>query len=257
MPRRSHTLTRQFSHADGVVRRVIELAEWDAAAFPGFDLAPYVDWSKFPTYDDYKTFLLTHQKGLVKDRERRARRLAENVGKLEFRVDDTQPDVIELARQWKSRQLRETGLRDYFADPKTDEYLALLRDRGLLTTSTLRAGGRLVSAWIGFIHDGVWSGWVFTYDPELAKYSVGHQLLSAMLEESHRRGHREFDFSTGAESYKMPYATHGRLLGPVGLPPMQQRIFARAKIEVKKRNPELFELARAAKTWLDTALGGA
>lgn len=246
-----HNATDQSGYAEFVVRRVIESAEWDPAVFPGFELAPYVDWSKFPTYDDYKTFLLTRQKGLVRERERRGRRLAEKVGELVFSMDDTQEDVLELAGQWKSRQLRETGLRDYFSDPKTAEYLGLLRQKGLLTSSTLRAKGRLLSAWIGFVYDGVWSGWIFTYDPELAKYSVGHQLLSAMLEESYRRKHREFDFSTGAESYKMPYATHGRLLGPVGRPPLQQRILARVKDEAKTRNPKLFEMARSFKRALD------
>lgn len=101
--------------------------------------------------------------------------------------------------------------------------------------------------WLGFIHDRVWSGWVFAYDPEFAKYSVGHRLLGSMLEESHRRGHREFDFSTGAEAYKMPYATHGRLIGPVGRAPLRQRIVARAKDEAKARTPDLFERARAIK----------
>ena len=246
-PEETRAPPRDFAFADAVSRRVIELAQWDPAAFPRLELAPYVDWSMFPTYEDYKTYLVTRQRGIVRDRERRGRRLAETVGELVFTMDDTQDDVVELAMRWKSAQLRETGQRDYCADPKTAAFFAMLRQRGLLTSSTLRASGRLLSAWLGFVHEGVWSGWIFTYDPELSKYSAGHQLLSAMLEESHRRKHLQFDFSIGPESYKMLYATHGRLLGPIGRTPVFQQVYSRMIIEAGKRTPSLLARARTLK----------
>jgi CelD/BcsL family acetyltransferase involved in cellulose biosynthesis len=238
---------RSHAFVDPVSQGVIELSRWDPSAFPGFALAPFIDWSMFPTWDDYRAFIVARQRGIVKDRERRRRRLAEEIGDLVFRVDDAQDDVIELARKWKSEQLRSTGQRDYFADPATIECLQVLRGKGLLTASTLRGAGRLLSVWIGFIYNGVWSGWVFTYDPELARYSVGHQLLAEMLEESHRRKHREFDFSVGAESYKLPYATHGRLLGPLGRTPVLRQIYTRVKHEAGTRTPELLARARVIK----------
>lgn len=246
------TPIRSYGYAESVSRSVIELAQWDPVAFPGLDLAPYVDWSAFPTWNDYQAHIVTRQRGIVRDRERRGRRLAEKVGELVFSMDDAQDDVVELALQWKSRQLRETGQRDYAADPKTVEYLKLLRQKGLITSSTLRASGRLLSAWIGFVHDRVWSGWIFTYDPALAKYSVGHQLLSAMLEESHRLKHLQFDFSIGAESYKMLYATHGRLLGPIGRPPVMRQIYASVMRVALQRTPSLLEHARTLKRAIRT-----
>lgn len=239
--------TRSLDFAEPVSRGVIEIDRWTQGAFPGHDLAPYVDWSMFPTWDDYKTFLISRQRGLVRDRERRRRRLAENVGELVFRMDDPEDDVIELARRWKSHQLQETGQQDYFADPKAIAFLKLLRQKGLITSSSLRASGRLLSTWIGFVHDHVWSGWVFTFDPQLAKYSVGHQLLTSMLEESHRLKHRQFDFSIGPESYKMLYATHGRILGPVGQTPVLKRAYTRVKHEAQMRTPSLFARARTIK----------
>jgi len=240
-------VTRKISNAKFVVRDTVEFAKQEANAFEGFDLAPYIDWSKFPTYDDYKAFILTRQKGLIRENERRGRRLVDNFGDLIFNVHDNNDDVFELARKWKSQQLRETRQKDCFDDPKNIAYFTLLRQRGLLTSSTLRAAGRLLSVWLGFMYEGTWSGWIFTYDPELRKYSVGHQLLNAMLRKSYELKHREFDFSIGAESYKFLYATHGRLLGPIGRLPLADRVVALVKYEVRRRNPKVFEMARALK----------
>ena len=204
-----------------------------------------MDWSQFGSFDEYKALLVTRQKGMVRERERRRRRLVEQLGEVTFAMNDNADDVLEFARAWKSRQLRETGHSDFFADPRALLFLTRLRDKGLLTSSSLRARGRLLSVWIGFVHDGVWSGWVFAYDPELRKYSVGHELLNAMLEESFRLGHREFDFSTGAEDYKLLYATHGRILGPIGRAPLKKRLLVQAKRIVRNQAPGLFVAARA------------
>lgn len=239
--------TREHDFVECVSRAVVEIGPDGFGDQRGHQLAPFVDWSLFPTFDDYQAFLMTRHRRLVRERERRGRRLTDKVGELEFRMNDPQDDVLELARRWKSCQLRETGLRDIFSDPKTNEYLALIRQRGLMTASTLRASGRLLAVWIGFIYDGTWSGWIFAYDRELAKYSPGHQLLSAMLEESHRLGHRAFDFSTGAEDYKMLYASHSRLLGPLGRPPVRRRVVACAKEQAKRHAPQLVASARAVK----------
>ena len=222
------TVMHETGYAKLVVRRVIDIQEWDPSAFEGYELAPFVDWSMFASYSDYRTYILQRNKGLIRERERRGRRLAEAFGGLTFKMDDEGKDVLETARLWKTRQLRGGGLNDWFANGKTAAFLDLLRHRGLLTASTLRASGRLLAVWVGFVHDRVWSGWIFTYDPDLAKYSAGHQLLNYMLEESFRLKHREFDFSIGSEDYKMIYATHGRLLGPIGRLPLTERLVDRA-----------------------------
>lgn len=248
---------RRRCYASSVVRRVIEASEWDPNLFQGFEPAPFIDWSRFPTYEAYQEFLKSRRKGLYKEQQRRRRRLAENFGELEFRMNDDSPDVFELARQWKIQQFHDTGARNYLAEPRNLEYLETLRRNGLLTTSTLRAGGRLLSVWMGFVHQNVWSGWIFTYDhdPELRKYSVGQQLLHSMVEESHRRGHREFDFSVGDEGYKWFYATNARVLGPIGRPPWHEHVKAgtkRAKRYAKRAlasHPKLLEGA--------VSLGGA
>jgi CelD/BcsL family acetyltransferase involved in cellulose biosynthesis len=238
---------REGRCAENVVRGVIEAADWTPAAFPGLTVAPFVDWTLFPSYDDYKACLLRRHRGLVRDRERRGRKLAAAHGDLVFTMNDRHDDVFDAARKWKSRQLRESGMDDIFAAPTTAAFLDELRRKGGLVSSTLRASGRLLAIWIGFVHDGVWSGWIFTYDPEFKKYSVGHQLLNRILEESHRLGHNKFDFSIGDESYKFVYASHCYLLGPVGRQHLPQRLMVSAKWFLKTRNPIAFHMVRNVK----------
>ena len=54
-----------------------------------------------------------------------------------------------------------------------------------------------------------------------------------MLEESYRRGHREFDFSRSAQDYKTLYATRVRLLGTEGRPPLRVRAARRSRANIK------------------------
>jgi hypothetical protein len=238
---------RRGRDAQRVCRGVIDAEAWSGTQYQSMDLAPFIDWSQFACFNDFQTKLLARHHGLVRDRERRGRALASKYGDLVFTMDDRNGDVLALARQWKGRQMCEIGYPDFFENPQTMEFLETLRGRGLLVSSTLRAGRRLISAWIGFVHEGTWSGWIFTYDPAFKKYSAGHQLLIRMLEESCRRGHREFDFSVGAPDYKMFYATHGRLLGSIGTPSLQRSVELFARNLLSERSPKLFAHALRAK----------
>jgi len=220
---------RQGRYARAVVRGVIEAAAWQPSAFAHFDLAPFVDWSGFTSFESYREWLLSRHRGLVRDRERRWRGLGKTHGAVVFTANDPADDVLDAARRWKSPQLRLAGHADCFDLPQTMPFLETLRNQGHLVCSTLRAGGTLVSLWLGFIHEGNWSGWIFAYDPAFHRYSVGHCLVMGMLEESFARGHREFDFSEGAEDYKLMYATHGRLLGEIGRPPLTRSAVVLAK----------------------------
>jgi hypothetical protein len=237
---------RSGRFAENVVRGTIVCG--DAAVKDGKgEIAPYVDWSDFGDFDAYRELVLNRHRGFVRDRERRRRRLIADHGELTFAMNDTADDVFAFAQKWKSRQLRETDHDDFFARPQTAEFLALLRERNLLVSSTLRVGGNLIAVWIGFIYEGCWSGWIFTYDPAYRKFAAGHQLLASMLEESFRCGHREFDFSAGSDDYKLTYATHVRLLGTIGRPPLSRIVAEGAKNGLRQWAPGLFRTARRAK----------
>lgn len=245
--------SRAVASVPYVVRGTVEHAAWEANPEARFLPAPFVDWSLFPAFEDYRKFFKDRKRDSVRKLERLRRRMTEKFGELQFSVDDARGDVLPFAAKWKSQQLRATGEADYFADPKTIAFFELLRERGILTASTLRkADGQLLSVWLGAIHDNAWSGWIFTYDhtPEIAYFSPGHQLVQSMLEESHKRGHREFDFSIGNSEYKWMYATHVRLLGWLGRPPLTQRILDRTRWQAKKyasSSPTLRSVARSVK----------
>lgn len=220
---------RSGRYARSVARAVIAAEAFNPDDFPLNGLAPYVDWSGFETFEAYRAWLLQRHKGMVRDRERRWRSLAAKHGEIVFTANDAGDDVLPAARAWKSRQLAETGHPNWIERPENLAFLEALRARGRLVSSTLRVGGRLASVWIGFMHEGVWSGWVFAFDPALHKFSVGHCLVTRMLEESFRLGHHAFDFSEGAEAYKFIYATHARVLGDVGRPPLPRALVVAAK----------------------------
>jgi hypothetical protein len=234
--------------ADRVSRSVIDIDDRN-----GRELAPFVDWSRFSGFDHYYDRLLHRHHGLMRDRERRGRALVSRFGNLTFTLDDRAEDVAALVPVWKGSQLRSNGLPDFFTDPRTMAFFNYLRRRGHLTTSTLRAGGRLVSAWIGFIHQGTWSGWIFTYDPALKKYSPGHQLLIRMLQASYETGHGEFDFSIGAQDYKLQYASHGRVLASIGSPSLACAAKMAVRNTLLQHGPGLFAAALRSKWALDTA----
>ncbi len=58
-------VTRTYSHAQAVVRSVMELAAWEKDRSAGVDVAPFIDWSQFPTYEDYKSRI--KKQSLVKE----------------------------------------------------------------------------------------------------------------------------------------------------------------------------------------------
>gem|GEM_PF-772823 len=234
---------RDAGYARRVVSGIIEAAQWDREKRQDQQPAPFIDWSFFTTFSDYEDFLGTRSKRLYKDQQRRRRRLAEQFGDLVFQMHDPGEDVLELAFEWKIQQFHDTGVPNYLADLHNRRHFELLRDNNLLTVSTLRGDGRLLSAWLGFIHDGIWSGWIFAYDkdPALQKYSLGHQLLHSMLKKSKQLGHREFDFSIGGDDYKWFYSSHARVLEAVGRPPFATKVGsgirqtkARAKTALRK-----------------------
>lgn len=243
----SNGARRKWHFAQRVNRGVIALDTSERQGRPVGELAPLVDWTRFRDFSDYQEMLLQRCHGLTRDRERRGRALEARHGRLEFTMDDRASDVFSLAQEWKGQQLRDRGLPDFFDDPRTMEFLECMRDRNALISSTLRVSGRIVALWIGFVHERSWSGWIFAYDPSLRSFSLGHQLLIRMLKASHELGHREFDFSVGAQDYKLCYATHGRVLENIGTPSLARAAMLATADVLRKHNARLYATALRAK----------
>jgi CelD/BcsL family acetyltransferase involved in cellulose biosynthesis len=134
-----------------------------------------------------------------------------------------------------------------FADPRNVALFRRLRERGVLQVNSLSAGDKVLAAHFASWHDGRTTWWVPAYDPEYGKFSPGRLLLEELMKTSFERKDTEFDFLIGAEPYKFMYATHNRVIAPVGTPPLKDVVVARAKKEAKamlEKYPKALELAR-------------
>lgn len=217
---------------------------------PGQHPSPYVEWGRFADHAAFEALVGQRLGNLLPDSRRRQRKLERDLGPLRFTFDDQRPEVFDACVRWKSAQYRETGLPDLFARPQNVELFRRLRRRGVAVLSSLFAGDRLVAAHLGGLADGRHAWWVPAYDPALAGYSPGRLMLHEILRESHARGHREFDFLIGDEAYKFHYATHSRLIGPLGTPPLADRVLTSLRTKTRaalEGHPALLSAARTVK----------
>jgi CelD/BcsL family acetyltransferase involved in cellulose biosynthesis len=210
--------------------------------------APYVDWSRFPGWSAFEAHVAARRATLRADSRRKRRRLEERFGPLRFRWDDRRPAVLDTALAWKSAQYARTGVRDGTAIPQNVAMLRELSRSGLLIASSLIAGERLIAVHLGVHWRRRFFSWVPAYDREVLVLSPGRLLLEHLLVESHARDDAEFDFLLGDEPYKYYYATHHRLVGPLGTPPLAVTVRKAMRSSVKRalgRYPALLEKARA------------
>jgi CelD/BcsL family acetyltransferase involved in cellulose biosynthesis len=146
-----------------------------------------------------------------KDKARRARALATELGELEFHFED-ESEVFDFIINQKRAQYLRTGRHDIFACGWTERFLRRLWEMrtpefgGRFTT--LRAGGRLVSAEYGLRGVGVHHLWFPAYDPEYARLGPGTTMTietikaAAAAPELH-----SVDFGPSAEAYKSMYTS--------------------------------------------------
>ena len=215
---------------------------------PGQLPSPYIDWKKHPTFAAFEAEWRARGGTKTNDSPRQRRRLEKDLGPLKFQLDDPRPEVFDTCVQWKSGQYQATGLTDMFADPRNVALFRRLRERGVLLVSSLSAGETLLAVHLGSSHEGRVGWWIPAYDPKQSKFSPGRLLLEDMLAASHARGDLEFDFLVGDEGYKFQYATHNRVIGAVGTPPLRELFLTKAKARAKsllENNPKALELVRS------------
>lgn len=220
---------------------------------PGQHASPYVEWGRFADHAAFEAMVGRRIGNLLPDSRRRRHKLERDLGPLRFTFDDARPEVFDACVRWKSAQYRETGVPDLFARPQNVELFRRLRGRGVAVLSSLYAGDRLVAAHLGGLAEGRHAWWVPAYDPGLARYSPGRLMLHELLRESHALGHREFDFLIGDEAYKFHYATHSRLIGPLGTPPLRDRVLGALRARTRSAlegHPALLGAAKSVKRHL-------
>ncbi|SHG11410.1 Acetyltransferase involved in cellulose biosynthesis, CelD/BcsL family [Microbulbifer donghaiensis] len=142
--------------------------------------------------------------------ERKARKLAREVGPLRFVAHTRDSAVLDQVFQWKSEQCRRTGVVDFFAH---DWARALVQQiwqtencqfAGQL--SALYAGDQLVATHMGMRSASVWHWWFPGYERKFAKYSPGGILLRKVAEEAAAQGLQQLDLGKGDDAYKNSFA---------------------------------------------------
>lgn len=219
-----------------VSTRFVSADTWrDEALSEHFTPAPQVRWDQFESFDAFRAYVKTRSPFPFSVSKRKLRKLGREMGDVAFRFHDPNPEVLEQCMRWKSAQYQRTGLWDLFASQKNAKLFRELNRRGLLTTTTLSAGGSLVGVHVGVVHEARFYSWLPAYEPQLHQYSPGTLLFDYMLEESFKRQHRVFDFLIGDESYKWNYATDAHVIAPCGVPRLAQRIYQPVRDAVVER----------------------
>ncbi len=138
----------------------------------------------------------------------KARRKLENMGRVELEladahtVQDYMTDFFRLHEaRWKQRG-EEGLLEDNNVRAFHREAAARFSRSGLLRFYRLTLDGRPISYIYGLNRKKIFYSYLGAFDPEMEHYSPGVVILLLVIEESIRRGTREFDFLRGGEEYK-------------------------------------------------------
>ena len=167
-------------------------------------LSPLIDLDG--GFDAYLADRHIVSRSLVSTAERKARKLAREVGELRFSADDLDHAHVERLLLWKREQYRRTGVKDVLAAPDTARILHRLADArgddfsGVL--SVLHAGDEPVAVHLGLRTRTALAWWLPAYDPAYARYSPGVTLILRIAEWAAGTGVRWIDLGKGEETYK-------------------------------------------------------
>lgn len=225
----SNATLRALGYLPQVSLESVPVARWEAGAMNGATWSsPWVDWASFPGWEAFQAHVADrHRKPFSSDRK--LRKLGRERGAVRFEAESTDASLLRLCMEWKSRQYRRTRVVDVFSSERIVSFFRRLFDERLLVVSALFAGDGPVAIHLGCRSEGRFYYWIPAYDESAASCSPGGLLLESLLEESQRRGDREFDFLIGGEDYKFHYATDVRLVRALGRAPLAGRAWKRLR----------------------------
>lgn len=200
----------------GSVLRACRLACWEFHGLPvgrtpffppgeGVEEAHYLDLSR--GFEGYEAALRDAGSSQPKRLGTARRRLERDFQKVEFIPHVEDPAVLDSLIEWKSRQYRESGLRDSFSFPWT---ISLLRRIHSLQTpgfagmlSALRVDGEYAALHMGMRSRRVWHWWFPRHEEKFAKHSPGILLLYYCAMHAPQIGVTRIDLGPGGEEYKL------------------------------------------------------
>lgn len=159
---------------------------------------------------DYLASVIAANPGEVRKFQRRAAKLARDVGRVEMIAGDAREETFERLLEWKQLQLRRTGAHDFLASGWSRDLLSnLFRERegefrGVMFG--LYAGDRLVAGHFGVRQGEAYHMWISAHDPELGRFSPGQAIFLSLIEAMPGLGLTRYDLGPGAGHYKQTYA---------------------------------------------------
>lgn len=198
----------------------------------------------------------------LRNLDKKKRKMAREVGELDFRAFEPDPEALACLLAWKSDQFRRTGQPNVLAHRwclEAHERAAVSADPLFCgATVSVRAGGRVVAGLLALRAGPVLHAWMIAHDPGLASYSPGAMVWHHMFEAGHAAGVRHIDFGCGDYPYKRFYRTGERGIGCgfVGRPSLaaawRGSMFATRSLMERSSNPTLAGLPGRIMRRLDT-----
>lgn len=219
-----------------VVTASMEIDAWRVlqereGSFPANgEIAPYISWERFASWEDYENHLGLKTARKKKRRASLRNALSQRLGPIEFLVNDQNWLALNYCLTWKERQF--PGLLSHEANRKLYE---ILFENKALKAYSLKAGDEYIAVELNVEHDGRFMAWMSAFNPAHAYGSPGKLLFESILKHRFLAGDREYDCMRGDEPYKLRYATDIRVLEPVeeSPPPRWQNLWARLHRRVK------------------------
>jgi CelD/BcsL family acetyltransferase involved in cellulose biosynthesis len=173
-------------------------------------ISPILDVSA--GFEEYRKTRRRAGSSRISQLERKANKLAREVGPLRFESHGYDAKVLQEVYARKSDQCRRTGVVDFFALPWTraliERVLSIQTPHFSGMLSALYAGDELVAAHAGMRSERVWHWWFPVYVPAFAKYSPGGILLLKLAEAAAQNGLRYVDLGKGDDAYKAAFHNH-------------------------------------------------
>jgi CelD/BcsL family acetyltransferase involved in cellulose biosynthesis len=173
------------------------------------DVSPQADLSA--GYERYIQQCRASGSDEIMQAERKARKLAREIGEVHFTQHEARTEVMEQLISWKREQYHKSNLVDAFREPWTGE---LLRRIAHVQTpefagicSVLRVGDRIVAAHMGMRSRHIFHHWFPAYHREFARYSPGNILLLRMAQALAGSGVQTIDFGKGGLHWKQSFMT--------------------------------------------------
>ena len=188
-----------------------EFGHWDAiqcrrlASMAYLDDCRVIDLSQ--GLENYEQHIRSNHSSWWNGTHRKGRKLAREVGAVEFQWQDPEVDeCLGMLARWKRQQLLGKGFSDMFQEEWVTrlfhESVRHSSDDFQVIISTLRSGGELLAVHLGLRSGETLLSWIPTFHPDFAKYSPGNQLMWSMVQRAPQVGIVKIDLGRGENPSK-------------------------------------------------------